>query len=123
MQLPEVLKEYMKLMEKPVDLHQTDSGAAVTYLLSQEEIAGFLQNVLYKILPEHRLFPVGKGLNGDILCLNLKNGHVGYLYHEEFHKNCEDSEEFADVYQELPVKLDQFLEVAFYSRSYPAEKL
>ncbi len=116
MQLPEVLKEYLKLMENPIDLQQTDEGAAVTYLLSQEEIKNCLQDVLYKILPEHTLFPVGKGLNGDIVCLNLKNNHVGYVYHEEL---CENCEEFADLYQELPLTLDQFLDFAFYSPSYP----
>ena len=115
MELPEVLKEYLKLMEQPIDLQQTDAGAAVTSLLSQDEIAGYLQNILYKALPEHTLFPVGRGLNGDILCVNLKNGHVGYVYQKEFTENCE---EFAEVYQELPLTLDQFLDFAFYKQNY-----
>jgi len=116
MHLSELLNEYLELMGKPIKLPQTDEESALSCLLSQEEIESCLQNEAYKALREYRLFPIGKGLNGDVLCVNLKNGHVGYVYQKGL---TEGFEELADIYQELPVELDKFLEVAFYSQSEP----
>ncbi|MBR1527894.1 MAG: hypothetical protein IJ642_01180 [Oscillospiraceae bacterium] len=111
MHLSELLNEYLELMGKPVRLPQTNEESALSCLLSQDEIEGYLQNEAYKRLREYRLFPLGKGLNGDILCVNLKNGRVGYVYQKGL---TEGFEELADIYQELPIELDKFLEVAFY---------
>ena len=118
MGLPEELNLYLRLMSEPVKMKSAGDGAVLTYLMSQGEMIDFLQEEKYHDVLYHELFPLGLGLNGDILCMNLKNGHTGYIYYHDFSQGYEDIQ---DVYQELPLTLDAFLEMAFRSRNYPGE--
>ncbi|MBE6875191.1 MAG: SMI1/KNR4 family protein [Ruminococcus sp.] len=119
MGLPESLNAYLQLISEPIKMQTTGNGAVLTSLMSQNEMIAFLQDEKHHDILYHELFPLGMGLNEDILCINLKNGHTGYIYYHDFLQGYED---IRDIYQELPMMLDAFLEMAFRNRNYPVEE-
>ena len=115
--LPKPLQEYLKLINLPIRLNVTHHGSALTYLMTQKEIEAIYKDELCIPCIEHGYLIIGSGLNGDLLCVNIENGKVGYAFHDDLWDNCYD--DFDDIYIELPCYLDEFLDIAFNNEDYP----
>ena len=115
--LPLPLKEYLTLINLPIKLHITPHGSSLTYLMTQKEIAEIYKAESCISCIEHGYLIIGDGLNGDLLCINIENGKVGYAFHDDLWENSYD--DFDDIYIELPYYLEEFLDMAFNKEDYP----
>lgn len=115
--LPQPLKEYLTLINLPVKINVTPHGSALTYLMTQKEIEEIYKDELSIPCIEHGYLIIGSGLNEDLLCVNIENGKVGYAFHDDLWENSYD--DFNDIYIELPLYLDEFLDMAFNKKDYP----
>lgn len=113
--LPESIADYLKYMGKTIKLHETEYGSAWTVLYNIEEI----QNCQETICSKNNLLVIGSGLNGDLLTINLKNCHIGYIFHDDLWE--ENYDKIEDIYCELPFGIETFLHMAFEDDSYPID--
>ena len=104
-------------MGNPVSLHVSENGTPATYLMSQKEIAAHLQYEEHQPIRDNGLLEIGSGANGDLLCVDLKTGAVGYVFHDELWE--EPDSDFAEMYISLEMPLEAFLKMAFLSENYP----
>lgn len=66
------------------------------------------------------LLIIGSGLNGDPIVVNLSNGKVGYLCHDELWES-ETSPDIASLHCELPYSLGDFYLGAVISEDFPVD--
>ena len=66
------------------------------------------------------LLIVGSGLNGDPIAINLKNGNVGFLCHDELWEH-DGVVDFAALYRELPESIGSFYLAAANSEQHPVD--
>ena len=62
---------------------------------------------------------IGNGLNGDLLTINLKNTHIGYVFHDDLWE--ENYLNIEDIYCELPFDIEIFLKMVLEGKSYPID--
>lgn len=113
--LPADVIQYLNCMGSPVYLNKTVYGSAYTTLFSIDE----MKNEQYEICMENNLLIIGYGLNGDLLTLNLSNSKVGYVFHDELTE--ESFDEFQEIYVEMPLKIEEFIEMAIENKNYPID--
>ena len=111
--LLEEIVQYLSCMGKTIRLHETPHGSAYTTLFSVYE----LKREQCTICGKNELLIIGYGLNGDLLTINLKNSHVGYIFHDEL---CEENyDSIEDIYVELPFGIMTLLDMALAGKDYP----
>jgi len=98
---------------KTMKLHETAHGSAYTTLYAIDK----LKEEQYDICLINGLFVIGSGLNGDLLTINVKNLKVGYISHDDLEE--ENYGSIEDIYIELPLSIDEFLEKAIATVDYP----
>ena len=98
--LPESIADYLICMGKTIKLHETEYGSAWTVLYNIEEI----QNCQETICSKNNLLVIGSGLNGDLLTINLKNCHIGYIFHDDLWEENYDKME-GSSWEETLIKL------------------
>lgn len=115
MSLPEKVKEYLKCMGKTIKWHETKSGSAWTTLYGIKDLINSQEN----ICSENNLLIIGNGLNGDLLTVNLKNNHIGYVFHDDLYE--ENYSGIEEIYCELPFAIDIFLQMILETETYPID--
>lgn len=112
---PERVLDYLQCMGKTIRLHETEHGSAWTVLYNVKDIMDNQE----RICSENSLFVIGCGLNGDLLTINLKNNHAGYIFHDDLWE--ENYNDISDIYCELPFEFEAFIKMALESESYPID--
>lgn len=115
MSLPDNVKEYLKCMGKTIKWHVTQFGSTWTTLYSVNE----LMECQEAVCSENNLLVIGSGLNGDLLTINLKNNHIGYIFHDDLWE--ENYSTIEDIYRELPLEIAFFLKMVFETETYPID--
>ncbi len=115
MSLPDTVKEYLKCMGKTIKWHITQFGSAWTTLYGVNDLMDCQETEC----SDNNLLVIGSGLNGDLLTINLKNNHVGYVFHDDLWKDNYSTIE--DIYRELPFEIEVFLQMVLETESYPID--
>ena len=115
MSIPNNVKEYLNCMGKTIKWHITQYGSAWTTLYSINDLMDYQETVC----SDNNLLVIGNGLNGDIITINLKNSHVGYIFHDDLWEDNYSTIE--DIYRELPFRIETFLQMVFETESYPMD--
>ena len=115
MSIPNNVKEYLNCMGKTIKWHITQYGSAWTTLYSINDLMDYQETVC----SDNNLLVIGNGLNGDIITINLKNSHVGYIFHDDLWEDNYSTIE--DIYRELPFRIETFLQMVFETESYPID--
>lgn len=113
--LPADVIQYLSCMGSPVYLNKTVYGSAYTTLFSIDE----MKNEQYEICTENNLLVIGYGLNGDLITVSLLNNKVGYVFHDELTE--ENIDVFQEIYVEMPLKIEEFIEMAIENKNYPID--
>lgn len=113
--LPDDVKNYLECMGKTLKWHETQYGSAWTTLYGVNELMDYQETVCH----ENNLLVIGNGLNGDLLTINLKNNHIGYVFHDDLWEGNYSTLE--DIYCELPFGIDIFLKMVMETESYPID--
>ena len=118
LQLEKTIVEYLSCMGKDLYLYVSDYGVASTSLFGVETILEENYDEYNKPCIENGYLIIGKGPNGDLLCVSIKKGNGGYAYHDDLWER--SFEEFSDIYIELPILLDKFIEMMLKDKNnYP----
>lgn len=112
---PEKVTNYLKCMGKEIKLHRTEHGGAWTTLYNVNDIISSQE----PICSEKNLLIIGNGLNGDLLTINLKNNHAGYIFHDDLYE--ENYTSIEEIYCELSFDIETFIEIALESETYPID--
>ena len=66
------------------------------------------------------LLIIGSGLNGDPVVINMKNGNVGFLCHDELWE-LEEEPNLSEIYQELNESIGSFYYQSMFSSEFPVD--
>ena len=100
--LSEKVTEYLQCMGKTIKLHETD-------LIDNQ----------HPVCNEKNLLIIGHLLNGDLLTINLKNEHIGYIFHDDLWE--ENYLNIEDIYCELQFDIEIFLKTILEEKIYPID--
>ena len=126
LQLEESILEYLSCMGRDLYFYVSEYGVALTSLFSVETILEEAFDEYNKPCIENGYLVIGKGPNGDLLCVDIKQSTVGYAYHDDLWEGL--FEDFSDIYIEMPILLDDFIEMMLTDKNhypfdgYEAEK-
>ena len=113
--LPEKVTEYLQCMGKTIKLHETEYGSVWTTLYNVKDL---IDNQ-YPVCNEKNLLIIGNLLNGDLLTINLKNEHIGYIFHDDLWE--ENYLNIEDIYCELQFDIEIFLKTILEEKIYPID--
>lgn len=113
--LPEKATEYLQCMGKTIKLHETKYGSIWVTLYNVKDLI----DCQYKVCNEKNLLIIGNLLNGDLLTINLKNNHIGYVFHDDLWE--ENYSSIEDIYCELPLDIEIFLKMILEDKIYPID--
>ena len=87
----------------------SEYGVASTRLFSVETILEEVFDEYNKPCIENGYLIIGEGPNGDLLCVDIKKGTVGYAYHDELWEG--SFEDFSSIYIDMPILLEKFIDM------------
>lgn len=115
LQLPDKVQNYLQCMGTTIKYHETNRGSAWTTLYNIKDLVEHQHPACNK----NNLLVIGNGLNGDLLTINLKNTHIGYVFHDDL---CEENYlNIEDIYCELPFDIEVFLKMVLEGKTYPMD--
>lgn len=107
LQLDDSILEYLSCMGKDLNFYVSEYGVASTSLFSVDTILEEAFDDYNKPCIENGYLIIGKGPNGDLLCVDIKKGTVGYAYHDELWEG--SYEKFSSIYIGMPIPLEKFI--------------
>ena len=114
------IQEYLSCMGCDLYFYVSEYGVALTSLFSVKTIVEEAFDEYNKPCIENGYLIIGKGPNGDLLCVDMKKGTVGYAYHDNLWERT--YEEFSDIYIDMPIHLEKFIEMMLKDKSdYPTD--
>ncbi len=113
--LSEKVTEYLQCMGKTIKLHETKYGSIWVTLYNAKDL---IDNQ-YPVCNEKNLLIIGHLLNGDLLTINLKNEHIGYVFHDDLWE--ENYSSIEDIYCELLLDIEIFLKIILEDKIYPID--
>ena len=99
--------DFLSCMGTRIELHLSDYGVPITRLYCVDEIVIENNEEYNKTCLDNGYMIIGDGPNGDLLCINISTGLVGYAFHDDLWE--ENYDEFSDIYIELPFRIKEFL--------------
>lgn len=109
LQLEDRIIEYLSCMGRDLKFYVSEYGVASTTLFSVKTILEEAFDEYNKACIENGYLIIGNGPNGDLLCVNIKKGTVGYAYHDELWEG--SFEDFSSIYIGMPILLEKFIEM------------
>ena len=109
LQLDDSILEYLSCMGKDLNFYVSEYGVASTSLFSVDTILEEAFDEYNKPCIENGYLIIGKGPNGDLLCVDIKKGTVGYAYHDELWEG--SFEDFSGIYIDMPILLEKFIDM------------
>lgn len=107
LQLDDSILEYLSCMGKNLNFYVSEYGVASMSLFSVDTILEEAFDEYNKPCIENGYLIIGKGPNGDLLCVDIKKGTVGYAYHDELWEG--SYETFSSIYIGMPIPLEKFI--------------
>lgn len=101
--------EYLSCMGRDLKFYVSEYGVASTRLFSVETILEEVFDEYNKPCIENGYLIIGEGPNGDLLCVDIKKGTVGYAYHDEVWEG--SFEDFSSIYIDMPILLEKFIDM------------
>ena len=126
LKLDDRILEYLSCMGKDLKFYVSEYGVASTTLFSVETILEEAFDEYNKPCIENGYLIIGNGPNGDLLCVDIKKGTVGYAYHDELWEG--SFGDFSSIYIGMPILLEKFIEMMLNDKNnypfdgYEAEK-
>ena len=126
LKLDDRILEYLSCMGRDLKFYVSEYGVASTTLFSAETILEEAFDEYNKPCIENGYLIIGNGPNGDLLCVDIKKGTVGYAYHDELWEG--SFEKFSSIYIGMPILLEKFIEMMLNDKNnypfdgYEAEK-
>ena len=115
LQLPDKVQNYLQCMGTTIKYHETNRGSAWTTLYNIKDLV----EQQHPACNKNNLLVIGNGLNGDLLTINLKNTHIGYVFHDDLWE--ENYLNIEDIYCELPFDIEVFLKMVLEGKTYPMD--
>ena len=109
LKLDDRILEYLSCMGRDLKFYVSEYGVASTTLFSVETILEEAFDEYNKPCIENGYLIIGNGPNGDLLCVDIKKGTVGYAYHDELWEG--SFEKFSSIYIGMPILLEEFIEM------------
>lgn len=110
--------DYLSCMGIDLPFYVSSYGTAKTYLYSIKSIINEAFCEENYPCMDHGYLIIGSGPNGDLLCVNCSTGLIGYAFHDDLWDKTYDA--FEDIYIELPLSIEQFLNSVIYEKDeYP----
>lgn len=126
LKLDDRILEYLSCMGRDLKFYVSEYGVASTTLFSVETILEEAFDKYNKPCIENGYLIIGNGPNGDLLCVDIKKGTVGYAYHDELWEG--SFGDFSSIYIGMPILLEKFIEMMLNDKNnypfdgYEAEK-
>lgn len=126
LKLDDRILEYLSCMGRDLKFYVSEYGVASTTLFSVETILEEAFDEYNKPCIENGYLIIGNGPNGDLLCVDIKKGTVGYAYHDELWEG--SFGDFSSIYIGMPILLEKFIEMMLNDKNnypfdgYEAEK-
>ena len=109
LKLDDRIREYLSCMGRDLKFYVSEYGVASTTLFSVETILEEAFDEYNKPCIENGYLIIGNGPNGDLLCVDIKKGTVGYAYHDELWEG--SFGDFSSIYIGMPILLEKFIEM------------
>lgn len=109
LKLDDRILEYLSCMGRDLKFYVSEYGVASTTLFSVETILEEAFDEYNKPCIENGYLIIGNGPNGDLLCVDIKKGTVGYAYHDELWGG--SFGDFSSIYIGMPILLEKFIEM------------
>ena len=109
LKLDDRILEYLSCMGRDLKFYVSEYGVASTTLFSVETILEEAFDEYNKLCIENGYLIIGNGPNGDLLCVDIKKGTVGYAYHDELWEG--SLGDFSSIYIGMPILLEKFIEM------------